>query len=123
MFLFVYGTLKKGFTGNLLLEDSEFIGEAITYLDYTLYDSGFYPMLIDKPTAPVVGELYWIKPDMVSQVDEYEGCPDLYKRFNIPVLVGDEVICAYAYFYQRDIIHSDTEVPLVDEAYEWSGND
>lgn len=119
MYIFVYGTLKKGYTGNLLLEDSKFIGNATTYLKYTMYDNGFYPILVDKPNAPIVGELYWIDPEMVSQMDEYEGCPNLYNRFIIPVLIGDEVLGAYAYFYQRDIIHSDTEVPVVNGVCEW----
>jgi gamma-glutamylaminecyclotransferase len=71
--LFVYGSLKRGFAGQPLLDGARFEATATTGPGYALYDLGPYPALVTGGDGAVHGELYWVTPDHLAQLDQYEG--------------------------------------------------
>ena len=88
MFFFVYGTLKRGYGNNRLLQEAKFIGEAISVEDnYVMWGNGF-PLLAIAPekhldAGQVKGEI-WEVPDDAKQtiqnIDDLEGHPHWYER-------------------------------------------
>lgn len=78
--LFVYGTLKRGGALHSHLEKSAFLGTALTLPEYTLFDLGAYPGLVEGGETAVAGELYQIAADLWSHLDDIEGAPDLFIR-------------------------------------------
>ncbi|MDX9743659.1 MAG: gamma-glutamylcyclotransferase [Arcobacteraceae bacterium] len=99
--LFVYGSLKKGFDNNKLLEKStRRLGKASTVGKFGMYEDSFgnYPYLVNKPINKISGELYEIqRKDLLEKIDEFEGAPDYYRRKRIKVKTHHGVNFAYAY--------------------------
>ncbi len=94
--LFVYGTLKREGPLHPHLENSEFLGEAVTLPCYTLWDLGAYPGLAPGGSTAVQGELYRVAEDLWNHLDDIEGAPDLFLRR--PVRLASEPFEAQAYF-------------------------
>lgn len=99
--LFVYGSLKKGFDNDKLLEKStRRLGKASTVGKFGMFEDSFgnYPYLIKKPINRIIGELYEIqRKELLDQIDEFEGAPDYYQRKKIKVKTHHGVQFAYAY--------------------------
>lgn len=82
--IFVYGTLKKGYWNNHLLDGAKFLGEALTDKPYRLLGNGVpyaVPEEADDGGLPVKGEVYEI--DVVRhlpRLDQLEGHPNVYTR-------------------------------------------
>jgi len=108
-FLFVYGSLKKGFDNHKLLEKStKRLGKASTVNKFGMFEDslGNYPYLITKPISKIDGELYQInRKELLEEIDEFEGAPDYYQRKKIKVKTHHGVNIAYAY------IRIDTDMP------------
>lgn len=100
-FLFVYGSLKKGFDNHKLLEKStKRLGKATTINKFGMFEDSFgnYPYLITKPISKIDGELYQInRKELLDEIDEFEGAPDYYQRKKIKVKTHHGVNLAYAY--------------------------
>lgn len=70
------------------------VGEAKSAQGRTLVDLGPYPALLpldesrDRDAAAVAGEVYELEDARLAELDEFEGCPDLYRRERI-ALAGD----------------------------------
>ena len=73
MFLFVYGSLKKGGSNHSLLEGCKLAGTGTIMAN--LYDLGIdYPGAIEEGTRDkTFGELYEIHPGTLDELDEFEG--------------------------------------------------
>lgn len=87
--IFVYGTLKKGFHNNHLLESSEFIGDGITIDKYAMFPSicGAFPFVVESyKNTQITGELYKVNKKVARKLDILEGFPDLYIKKKIGVL-------------------------------------
>lgn len=114
-FLFVYGSLKKGFDNNKLLEKStKRLGKASTVGKFGMFEDSFgnYPYLVKKPINRISGELYEIKrKDLLDQIDEFEGAPDYYQRKKIKVKTHHGIHFAYAYI-REDAQIPDHQTPL-----------
>ena len=110
-FLFVYGTLRRGYSNHTLLASAHFVGEAATIEEY-----GFYlgpdeyapgepeiPFLSAKPKVGdsavyVRGEVWEVDSSTLAQLDELEGHPDWYQRKKITVcLTSEESVSAFTY--------------------------
>lgn len=86
--IFVYGTLKRGFWNNRLLEDSTFVGTATTVREFCLLDGGYpYACRRGKKMRRVVGELWLVDSETLARLDCLEGVPHHYQRQLIGVVV------------------------------------
>src|SRR5947209_6336475 len=108
MYLFVYGTLKRGFPNHQFLikvKEIQFLGLARTF--------DKYPLLINKWGSPfllpeegvghhVQGELYRVQnPDLWSQLDHFEGTSsNLLVRRMLPLQLNKGRCLAYTYYRQ-----------------------
>lgn len=103
--LFVYGTLKKGFSAHRILKQSPaaFLGDAKTKPEYHLYDVGSFPGLITDPSSEggVYGELYQVPEAAFKNLDRYEcTSTGLFRREEIEL---DDGTKAYAYIFNSNI--------------------
>ncbi|KAF0814336.1 Gamma-glutamylcyclotransferase family protein YtfP [Andreprevotia sp. IGB-42] len=98
--VFVYGTLKRGYSNHHWLEGAHFLGHAHTTARYALYAVS-YPFLSDDLALyPVEGELYAVSDAGLLRLDVLEQHPDDYCRREITVQLasGDQAV-AWAYFH------------------------
>ncbi len=120
-FLFVYGSLKKGFDNHKLLQKyAKRVGKASTVGKFAMYEDSFgnYPYLVKEPITKVLGELYEIKrEELLDKIDEFEGTPEYYKRKKIKVKTHKGVNLAFVY------IREDENIPKEQEALKiWENN-
>jgi gamma-glutamylcyclotransferase (GGCT)/AIG2-like uncharacterized protein YtfP len=125
--LFVYGTLKQGFSRHQALSGQRYLGTATTKSEYAMYTLGGYPCLLNKSLCEkrgveantfVYGELYEVDQECLSELDRIEGVEyDLFERlpvniesFNFTRLPlaksvwnGVDNKQAYAYFFKQEI--------------------
>jgi len=104
-FLFVYGSLKKGFDNHKLLQKyAKRVGKASTLGKFAMYEDSFgnYPYLVKEPVTRVQGELYEIKrKELLDEIDEFEGAPEYYQRKRIKVKTHKGVNLAFAYLREN----------------------
>lgn len=103
-YLFVYGSMKKGFQNHRRLQNAEYIGDFKTLRQYTMYadTSKMFPYVIENEKRfQIYGELYKIvfKKDF-DEIDFMEGVPDFYRRKQINVIEvdGNRKFSAWIYF-------------------------
>lgn len=105
VYLFVYGSLKRGFENEHMLDRAKYISKATTVRKFAMYTSkgGEYPYLLkDKPLNNIEGELYKIaRKDLLKKIDIFEGSPDYYTRESIEIKSRsfDTNKRAFTYFY------------------------
>lgn len=102
--VFVYGTLKKGYSNHRLLTTSKFISKATTVNKYLFQDNGSFPYVIDNSLSQsqireelkhnVMGELYEVTEEVLSSLDSLEGYRknsdySLYDRQVVTVVTED----------------------------------
>ena len=76
------------------MRDSPLIARTQTQPLYELIDLGPYPALIEGGETAVSGEVFDVDESLLPLLDEYEDCPELYRR--LPVrLCGEWVAQAY----------------------------
>ena len=88
--VFVYGTLKKGFSNHRLLASSELLGVAQTVKMYAMYSTGLPIVVKDEAVSPIFGELYRVDEVTLAYLDSLEGHPDWYRREEVEVLLEAE---------------------------------
>lgn len=101
--VFVYGTLRRGYGNHRLLENSEFLGNAITKEKYELTANGIPFVNPDKPTSNIVGEVYEVDNETLKSLDRLEGYDaklddGWYMRREISVMIEDKEEKASIYF-------------------------
>lgn len=105
-FVFVYGTLKFGYSNSGFLMNSEIIGRAETEGKYSLWQWDL-PYLTSTPNHKVKGEVYKVTPNVLSYLDSLEGHPHLYKRQKIKVVLekgsnrGKLKVSCWGYFWKQ----------------------
>jgi gamma-glutamylcyclotransferase (GGCT)/AIG2-like uncharacterized protein YtfP len=114
-YLFVYGSLKKGFDNHHLLSKyTQRIGKSITIDKFAMYEDSFgnYPYLTPTPIYRIHGELYLIqRKELLEKLDKFEGSPEYFIRKKIFVKSHKGVIRAYVYM-RTDVKVSDDAIPL-----------
>lgn len=97
--VFVYGTLRRGFSNHSLLQTSRFAGKGRTEEPYSLWMAE-YPRVCRRPaTGPIRGELYLVAPPVLKSLDILEDHPRLYRRELIRIVPdGAEPVPAWMYF-------------------------
>ena len=134
--VFVYGTLKMGYSNNILLRTSTFIGEAVTCKSLYIYSYGVpmvaVPLLSDirqtRRALPIIGEIYNVSEKLLYTLDILEGHPDLYFRTIEEIQVGEEIIRAYIYvksnnrvflFEENSQYDFFEDIEIIDNKYKW----
>ena len=107
MFVFVYGTLKKGFPNSYCLDGVKFVGEAQTVDKYPLIVASRYniPFLLGAKGVgnQIIGEVYDVTDCQLKILDTLEGYPDFYNRIEIPIelAIDSKVISCSTYVLDR----------------------
>lgn len=132
--MFIYGTLKQGFPRNAVLENSRYLGTAISTKNYVMFKIGVgkesYPGLVEDnhPLAvsqllsnKIAGELYEVDEKTLTNLDVIEGVEfNLFAKQDIVLessvlaaLPTDPSVysmvqrnVAWAYFYQGPIFNT-----------------
>jgi gamma-glutamylaminecyclotransferase len=94
--VFVYGTLRKGFSNHRLLNHSgaTFVSDAKTIDKYRLTADGIPFVFKQFSDIEITGEVYDVDSNVLSSLDRLEGHPFSYKREIVPTTAGD----AWIYF-------------------------
>jgi gamma-glutamylaminecyclotransferase len=105
-FVFVYGTLKRGYGNNeRCLAESKFIGEAVSVgANFEMQRTGF-PIIWEVPEggAKVAGEIFQVTPADVARCDRLEGHPHMYKRERREFVTSDgKRDTAWVYLWQGE---------------------
>ncbi len=87
--VFVYGSLKKGYSNHQLLVNSKFISNAETLPNYSLISLGSFPGVIIGGGTMIQGEMYEVTQEEFSRLDRLEGHPSFYKREIIETSKGN----------------------------------
>ena len=124
--IFVYGTLKLGHCNNRLLEDSEFVCEALTSGKFRMHSVG-YPLLTEARGEGhrVRGEVFEVTDATLTVLDRLEGHPHHYERRPIHLdAVGNNWnwrgMLVQAYIYGKTPYGEPVE-PGIDGTLEWKG--
>ena len=113
IYVFVYGTLKRGQGNHAVLgEDAVFVEEA-TVQGYGLTPGGAYPYAIPCQNMKAKGEVYAVPESQMPRLDGLEGFPDHYTRDAVDVRLrcGMHVT---AWIYVGNRVYRSTET-LVEE--------
>src|SRR3954464_9788743 len=117
-FVFVYGTLKKGYGNNRLLTNAEFVGNFATEPNYRIFCNGSFPYLIqvgEGSGVSVEGEIYKVSDQELARCDRLEGHPEMYERKPVAIkyeIKNDELVKTTlpsivgkieAYIYPHDV--------------------
>ena len=101
-YLFVYGTLKKGFGLHNIIASLNYIGET-KILGYDMYTNGGYPMAV-KGWGSIVGEVYEVPEEveeyLFSVLDQIEGA---YNRNKELVIIDKKAYSVYFYEYKYEV--------------------
>jgi gamma-glutamylaminecyclotransferase len=92
--VFVYGTLKHGFGNHVLLQDSDFIDDAILEnyeMRYSHGNHGFPVIFKNEKTQGhlVIGEVYMVDNYTLSALDQLESRGTMYNRKKVTVELSD----------------------------------
>lgn len=79
VYLFVYGTLKRGHGNNIVLGNSEFCFKYVTAPIYTMVTNGWFPIVKRGGTTAITGEVYKVTDqnilNNVYRLERYTGTP------------------------------------------------
>lgn len=85
-YIFVYGTLKNGFSNNSYLINAKFIKTHTLDKSYKLsmYNNGWFPEVIfetdDRLVTKIHGEIYRVNAEELHEIDYLEGVGVMYDR-------------------------------------------
>ena len=130
MFVFVYGTLKRGYGNNHCLTGAYFVSNAVTTQKWRMHDAGF-PVMRDRShdhpeqNAFCTGEVWHFNdPAILQRLDRLESNGRMYHRRRIQVVLADGQTKMKVWAYigdkhfwwmkgKRDLL------PLQDDCYVW----
>jgi len=104
--LFVYGTLKRGFSRAAAMAGQRLLGEARTEPLYRIYDCGSYPGLVESRADGVAieGEVWAVDAERLAKLDDVEGvASNLYRRGQVRLQAPFADSAVQTYFYQRSV--------------------
>jgi gamma-glutamylcyclotransferase (GGCT)/AIG2-like uncharacterized protein YtfP len=97
--VFVYGTLKSGFSNHYLLDGCEYLGGAATVPTYKMIENGFPVIMPDPGGKPLAGEIYTVDDETLARLDQLEREGSSYDRELIDVLADGERLPTKAFIY------------------------
>lgn len=101
IYLFAYGSMKKGFRNHVRLKEDKLIGSAVTVDKYNMYPavSFNYPYGVENEKQWCLnGALFELISTDIKEIDIFEGCPNYYYRKEIEVLCNDKIYQSFIYF-------------------------
>lgn len=100
--VFVYGTLKQGFSNHFFCDGSQMLGRARTVKQYAMFESD-YPLVYKyEAVSRIKGEVYEVDDADLRRMDGLEGHPEYYRRELVDVVLETgEFFEAWLYFYPR----------------------
>ena len=114
-FLFVYGSLRRGFHHPAYQYISEYFHyEGDATVKGKLYDLGQFPAAVPSADGLIIGELYRIRDESqfswaIAQLDDYEGVyaeegekPE-YRRELAMVHIAGKEVSAWIYWYAQPV--------------------
>ncbi len=113
LYLFVYGTLKRGHYNHRWLEDAAYIADVITKRRYPMVvHKEPFPYLLDREGAGyrIKGELYKIDRETLHMLDILEGYPELYNRKELEVEHMGITTKAITYFKTDMIKYNESDL-------------
>jgi gamma-glutamylaminecyclotransferase len=102
--VFVYGTLKQGFSNNRYLSGSKCLGAGRTREKYGMYSSGIPFVVMTEPISEIYGELYQVDDFTLETLDDLEGHPDWYRREQVEICLDDgnhSIVKGWVYFNEN----------------------
>ena len=105
--LFVYGALRKGASNDWRMKDARWLGPA--EVAGTLVKIDWYPGLVLGEEGRVKGEVYEIGPDLLKELDEFEGIGlsdernGEYQRIRAEVLLDAESTEVWIYEWLKGV--------------------
>lgn len=97
-YLFVYGTLRRGYWNHHYIAHCRFIGKGLTKEKYAMFCTGIPFVCREPKTSRIVGELYEVDEETLKRVDSLEGHPHWYVREPVRVEVEGITYTAWMYF-------------------------
>jgi gamma-glutamylaminecyclotransferase len=92
VYLFVYGTLKSGYSNNRLMANCTlYLKNARTEPGFTLYGTGIPFMVREFQSSGVKGEVWKVPMSQLPAIDRLEGHPEWYRREEIKLDTGIKV--------------------------------
>lgn len=88
--VFVYGTLKKGYSNAGLMKNASFIGNGYTCDLFRMGNVGFPVIMPDDEGKPVAGEVYEVDHDTMVRLDSLEAEGHMYDRIALPIVLVDD---------------------------------
>jgi len=93
--IFVYGSLMRDMGNHRILRKSQFVSATTIRpgpdQHFAMVDLGAFPGLVDTESGysqQIVGEMYYVKPDVLEALDRLEGAPDFYERRPVQLACG-----------------------------------
>lgn len=108
--VFVYGTLKRGYGNNRLLEDATYLGTAKTQETWAMIGkNASFPYLLEESEKGfhISGEVYAVDDGEISRLDNLEGFPYHYIKQQILVNYTDDLSPEWVTVYTKT--HFDKE--------------
>lgn len=103
--LFVYGSLKRGFSNHRLLARAAFVADVHSAPRYSLLVLGVYPALAEGKQE-IEGELYLVDERTFQNLDVFEG--EAYRRSPVELADGRT---AHAYFLVPELVKRAVPAP------------
>lgn len=106
--VFVYGSLKKGFSNHHLLENQIYLGNTLTKQNqFKMHHLGHYPGITTGGNKHIFGEVYEIDEVCLNQLDHLENNGVEYSRCLIDLMNFEK---AWMYFYQKELPQNDASL-------------
>lgn len=117
-FVFVYGSLKRGFDNHFFMRDAEFLMTALTAAQFDMVSFDYYPAVVKKPCSNgyfIEGELYNISPrSLLGDLDPLESNGYFFQRERINVRNFDFPVWMYFLLYPNQYETTDEGVGVRD---------
>jgi len=105
--VFVYGSLKRGFSNHHLLQGQRFIATGRTQPRFKLYALGDFPGLIEIAAGgrSIEGEIWSVNPECLARLEILEDTAHgMYARVPIPLLPPHDTLLVEGYLYLLGVI-------------------
>lgn len=87
--VFVYGSLRRGERHHDVLGDARFLGAHRSAAEFTMFDLGAYPGVIEGGCTAITGEVYRVGAQRLRLLDRFEGCPRDFRRASLGTPWGE----------------------------------